>query len=213
MSLLPEIAIILLLVLVNGVLAMSEIAVVSSRKAVLKARAEAGSKNAGIALSLAENPDRFLSTVQVGITLVGIVAGAYGGVAISDSLALFLARIAFLKAASEEIALVAVVCSITFLSILVGELVPKRVALRSPETVAAIVARPMLLLSKVAAPSGSSRAVPTPFCGSFPSTTRRKPRRPRRKSHPSWPRARARASSTRASATWWRAFCVWTNAP
>ncbi len=164
MSLLPEIAIILLLVLVNGVLAMSEIAVVSSRRAVLKARAEAGSKSAAIALSLAEKPDRFLSTVQVGITLVGIVAGAYGGVAISDSLAPLLARIDFLRDASQEVAIVTVVYAITFLSILVGELVPKRVALRSPETMAAVVARPMLLLSKISAPivwvlAGSSNAV------------------------------------------------------
>lgn len=131
-----EILLILALILVNGVFAMSEIAVVSSRKARLQHRADRGDAGARRALELAEHPTRFLSTVQIGITLVGVFAGAYGGASIAGQLDAYLERLPLIAAYSEEIALAAVVAAITFLSLVVGELVPKRLALNQPERIA-----------------------------------------------------------------------------
>lgn len=148
-----QLVVIVLLILANGVLAMSEIAIVSARRARLQARADAGDAGARCALELARQPNRFLSTVQIGISLVGILAGAYGGVTLADELAAWLARAAPpLAAWSDEAALGAVVAGITYLSLVVGELVPKRIGLTHPERVASLVSRPMRTVSFLAAP-------------------------------------------------------------
>ena len=124
-----EIMLILGLVLVNGVFAMSEIAVVSSRKSRLQQRASGGDAGARRAIELAEDPSRFLSTVQIGITLVGVFAGAYGGASIAGRLDGYLEGFPAIAPYSEGLALFTVVAAITFLSLVVGELVPKRIAL------------------------------------------------------------------------------------
>lgn len=147
-----QILLILLLIVANGVFAMSEIAVVSSRKARLRERAEAGDEGARRALEMAEHPNRFLSTVQIGITLVGIFAGAYGGATLARHLDAYLQRFSWLAPYSEGMALALVVAAITYLSLVVGELVPKRIGLNHPEKIASRVAGPMHLLSVVASP-------------------------------------------------------------
>ena len=147
-----EILFILLLLIANGLFAMSEIALVSSRKVRLLRRAE---KDAGarVALELAAAPDRFLSTVQIGITLIGILTGAFGGATISRHLAERLNRIPALAQYSEAVSIVVVVVTITYLSLVVGELVPKRLALNYPERIASRVAKPMQFLSRLTAPA------------------------------------------------------------
>lgn len=147
-----EIIFILLLLVANGVFAMSEIALVSARKSRLRQRAESGDARARAALELAESPDRFLSTVQIGITLVGIFAGAFGGATLAAAVAEQVASVAVLAPYSEAIGLGVVVLAITYLSLIIGELVPKRIALNNPETIAALMARPMSLLSRLTAP-------------------------------------------------------------
>ncbi len=147
-----EILIVLLLVLANGVFAMCEIAIVSSRKARLQQLANRGNPNAQTALDLANTPNRFLSTVQAGITLIGILAGAVGGTTLADQLAVELKQVQVLAPYSDAIALAVVVCFISYLSLIFGELVPKRLALNSPERIAIIVARPMNFLSKLGSP-------------------------------------------------------------
>lgn len=147
-----EIAIILLLVLANGVFAMSEIAVVAARKVRLQQRAEEGDHRARKALHLANSPAQFLSTVQFGITLVGILAGAYGGARISRPLALFIAQFPQVADYAETLALGLVVAGITALSLVFGELVPKNIGLRYPESIASWVAGPMMALSRVGGP-------------------------------------------------------------
>jgi putative hemolysin len=147
-----EILIVLLLIVVNGVFVISEMAVVSSRKARLQQRVNEGDKSAETALHLAEHPNNFLSTTQIGITLISTLAGAVGGATIADSLAVQLAKIPFLEAYAHSISLGIVVLAITFLSLLIGELVPKRLALHNPESVAAAMAGPMLFISRLFSP-------------------------------------------------------------
>jgi putative hemolysin len=147
-----EIVLVVVLLLLNGVFAMSEIAVVSARKARLQKRADDGSAGARRALELAENPNRFLATVQVGITLVGILAGAFGGARLSAPLAGTIAGYAPLARYADAVALAIVVLAITYLSLVIGELVPKRIGLNSPERIATLVAGPMRVVSAVAAP-------------------------------------------------------------
>lgn len=147
-----EIGIILLLVLANGIFAMSEIAVVAARKIRLQQRAEEGDRRAQAALDLANAPAQFLSTVQFGITLVGVLAGAYGGARLSVPLADLIGRIPELARYADPIALGIVVAAITVLSLIFGELVPKNVGLQYPETIASWVAKPMMWLSKVGGP-------------------------------------------------------------
>lgn len=144
--------VVLLLILINGVFAMAELAVVSARRARLRQMSEEGNKGAETALSLAETPNRFLSTVQVGITLVGIFAGAFGGATIAQPLADLLEGIPFIEDHRQGVSLVLVVTIITFLSVVLGELVPKRLALQSAERVASLIARPMQALSVLATP-------------------------------------------------------------
>ena len=147
-----EILLIVLLVLANGVFAMSEMAIVSARKARLQKLANEGNAKARAALELANSPDRFLSTVQIGITLVGILAGAFGGATIAEQIALSVGIIPALAPYGEAIGLGIVVLCITYLSLVFGELIPKRFALNRPEQIASLVAQPMNLLSKLAAP-------------------------------------------------------------
>lgn len=151
-TIIPEILFILILILANGLLAMSEFAVVSSRKARLRQWAEAGNTKAGAALALAEAPGHFLSAIQIGITLVGILAGAYSGITIAEQLAAWLSQTSLLAAYSQPLALTIVVLAITFFTLVIGELVPKRIALHSPERIAAAVAAPMRVLSLITAP-------------------------------------------------------------
>jgi putative hemolysin len=148
-----EILLIIALVLLNGVLAMSEIALVSARKVRLRKRAEAGDRGAQAALELVGSPGRFLSTVQIGITLVGIFAGAFGGATLAKELAPWIARIPSLAPYSDAIAFALVVAGITYLSLVLGELVPKQFALNAPERIASVLARPLRLLSKVSTPA------------------------------------------------------------
>jgi putative hemolysin len=151
-AILLEFALVVGLFLVNGLLAMSEIAVVTARRARLERAAERGSRGAAAAIDLATEPTQFLSTVQIGITLVGILAGAFGGSTIAGKLEPVLAAAPGIGAWSEEIAFALVVAAITYLSLVVGELVPKRVALGDPERIATLVARPMQLLARVSRP-------------------------------------------------------------
>lgn len=148
-----EITLILALILFNGVLSMSEIALVSARKIRLQQRADQGDEKACQALKLAENPSQFLSTVQVGITLVGTLSGAYGGATLAEVLAAALEKIPLLAPYSDGIALGFVVLLITFFTLILGELVPKRLGLNNPETIAATVARPMQVLSLLTKPA------------------------------------------------------------
>jgi putative hemolysin len=151
-----EILVILILLLANGFLALSEIAVVSARRPRLAQRAARGDANARAAVALAESPTRFLSTVQVGITLIGILSGAYGGATIAEELEVVLAAYPAFANYSEPVAVAIVVILLSYLSVIVGELVPKRIALSNPEKFAAIVARPMTRLSKLAGPAVSA---------------------------------------------------------
>jgi putative hemolysin len=147
-----EILVVVLLTIVNGLLAMSELAIVSSRPARLKILADQGSRGARIAIRLAEHPGRFLSSVQIGITLVGVLSGAFSGATLGARLGATLASAGMDADLAEPLGVGAVVVAITYLSLIVGELVPKQIALRAPEEVAARVAPAMLIISRVAAP-------------------------------------------------------------
>jgi putative hemolysin len=148
-----ELLVIFLLILANGVFAMSEISVVAARKVRLQQRAEDGDERAKTALALAHDPSQFLATVQVGITMVGVLAGAYGGATIAEELAVPIATVELLAPYAEGIALALVVAGITFLSLIVGELVPKRIGLNNPEAIASWVARPMMFLARIGGPA------------------------------------------------------------
>lgn len=145
------IGVLFVLIVLNGVLAMSELAMMTARRSRLHQAAARGSKGAATALSLANEPTRFLSTVQVGITLIGILSGAFAEEAISSRLRGKIASVAVLAPYSEPIALAIVVLVITYFSLVLGELVPKRVALAFPEAVASFIARPLATLARVAA--------------------------------------------------------------
>jgi len=147
-----EIAITLALIIANGLFSGSEIAVVSARRSRLQQRADTGERGAREALTLAEHPDRFLATVQVGITLISTLAAAFGGARISEALAGGLGRIPALAPLADTLAFVLVVGLITYFSLVLGELVPKRYALRHADGLAARVAPFMAGLSRFAAP-------------------------------------------------------------
>jgi len=147
-----EILIIAVLTLVNGVLAMSELAVVSSRAARLKILAAEGKKGAEVALRLAENPGRFLSSVQIGITLVGVLSGAFSGATLGGRLSTWLASVGLSQNVADPLGVGIVVVIITYLSLIIGELVPKQIALRDPERIAARVAPTMKMLATIGAP-------------------------------------------------------------
>jgi putative hemolysin len=147
-----ELGIAVLLIGLNGLFALSELAIVSARKARLKTMADNGRAGASTALKLAEDPGRFLSTVQIGITLVGILAGAFSGAALGDRLTEILLGQGMPERAAEPLGYGLVIGSITYLSVVVGELVPKHLALKSPEGIACAVAPLMALISRIAAP-------------------------------------------------------------
>jgi putative hemolysin len=152
MNVFVELLIIFLLLLANGVFAMAEIAIVSSRKARLKSLANEGDAKARAALALAMEPTSFLSTVQIGITLVGILAGTFGGATLSEKLSAWVATFPLAEPYAKFIGIFVVVGAITYFSLIIGELVPKRVALSNPEGRAMLIAKPMTGLSKLAAP-------------------------------------------------------------
>ena len=147
-----EIVIIVGLILLNGVLSMSEIAMVSARKSRLEADVKKGSKAAKTALKLANAPDTFLSTIQIGITLIGILTGLYSGEVLAQSFGKVIALIKPLEAHAVAIAQTLIVIIVTYLTLIIGELVPKRIGMSASERVAKLVARPMNLLSKIALP-------------------------------------------------------------
>lgn len=147
-----ELIIVFLLLIANGIFAMSELAIVSARKPRLEQRATDGDAAARTALELATTPENFLSTVQIGITLIGILAGAISGATVAEKLAAVLARIPWLASYSETVSVGLVVLVLTYLSIVIGELVPKRLALNNPEGIASRVAPAMSVLARIAAP-------------------------------------------------------------
>ena len=147
-----DIVLLLLLILLNGVFAMSEMSVVSSRKSRLQSLAEGGSIGADAALSLHQSPSNFLSTIQVGITSVGILSGAIGEAVLADPLTERLAAIPLVAPYAHIVALTVTVVGLTYFSVVIGELVPKQLALLAPEGIAALIARPMMLLSRLVHP-------------------------------------------------------------
>lgn len=147
-----DLLIILALILLNGVFAMSELAIASAKRLRLEEAAQGGSAGARAALALADEPSAFLSTVQVGITLISIFNGAFGEASLTDRLAPLLAGVTPLAPYARVLALGIVIVGITFASIILGELVPKRIAMQHPEQVAALVARPLQTLSRLMAP-------------------------------------------------------------
>jgi putative hemolysin len=152
MSYFLEIAIVLVLIVLNGIFSMSEFALVSAKKTRLKQRTEKGDTRAETALKLANEPTVFLSTVQIGITLVGIFAGAFGGATIAGGVAGYLREFPVLAPYSDMLSITFVVLGITYLTLVFGELVPKRLALNNAESIASIVSKPMFFLSLIAKP-------------------------------------------------------------
>ncbi len=148
-----EFVIIVILFLLNGVLAMTEIALVSAKKSRLRRLADDGDKSAALALELGENPSRFLSTVQIGITLIGIIAGAYGGAGMTAEVATVLSKLPGGASFGEPVAFVLVIAFLTYLSLVIGELVPKRLAMANPEGCARFLAPMMSGLSRLTLPA------------------------------------------------------------
>jgi putative hemolysin len=148
-----ELLILIALIVLNGLFAMSELAIVSAKKARLQERLENGNQGAQTAIDLANDPNRFLSTVQIGITLIGIVAGAFGGSALTDDIANFVqSTVPSLEPYATQIGFGLIVTLTTYLSLVIGELVPKQIALHNPEGVAVLVAKPMRRLAQITAP-------------------------------------------------------------
>ena len=147
-----DVLLILALVVLNGVLSMSELAIVSSREARLKAMSKSGSSGAQCALDLAADPGKFLSTVQTGITLIAIFAGAFSGASLGKPAAERIQLLGVSPESAETLGFGLVIVLTTYVSLVIGEIVPKQIALRSPEPIAVLMARPMLWLSKITAP-------------------------------------------------------------
>ncbi|MFC0525869.1 hemolysin family protein [Pontibacillus salicampi] len=147
-----SIIILLFLIVLNGIFAMTEIGVVTSRRSRLEQLAKKGDKRARTALHLSKNSGDLLSTIQIGITLIGIIAGAFGGAAFADDLASYLNRVAYLRQWSTELSTVLVVGLTTFLTLVIGELAPKQIGLKYPEKVAITIAKPMYFFSKLGKP-------------------------------------------------------------
>jgi putative hemolysin len=147
-----EILIVFLLILANSIFALSEMAIVSARRTRLQQRAEDGDKGAQAALGMSKEPTRFLSTVQIGITMIGILSGAFGGATIAGEIAAVLNNFTWLSPYSEAIGVGIVVITITYFSLVIGELVPKRIALNNAERIASKVAAPMSVLARLATP-------------------------------------------------------------
>jgi putative hemolysin len=147
-----DVVIIVLLIALNGVLAMSELAIVSARRPRLNGMAKSGSRGAATALQLASDPGRFLSAVQIGITLIGILAGAYSGASLGVPVGQRLAQLGMDPNTAARVGFTLVIIVVTYLSLVIGELVPKQFALRSPERIAVFMAMPMLWIARLTAP-------------------------------------------------------------
>jgi putative hemolysin len=147
-----ELGIVAVLIVVNGLLAMSELAIVSSRPARLAALVEKGVTGSRRALALASDPGKFLSTVQIGITLIGVLSGAFSGATLGQRLTILLLDLGVSKGLADTLGVGIVVSVITYASLIIGELVPKQIALRDPEAVAVRVAPAMVLLAKISLP-------------------------------------------------------------
>lgn len=156
-----EITLLVILVVANGVFAMTEIAIISAKKARLQSGADSGDARSKAALELAKDPNEFLSTVQIGITLIGILAGAFGGATVAGKLANAMDELPYVGGFSQQLAFVIVVGSITFFTLVIGELVPKRIGMLHPESLARIAARPMRVLGRVMSPIISLLGVTT----------------------------------------------------
>ena len=152
MTYLVEIIIILVLIVLNGIFAMAEFAMVSAKKARLQQRADEGDARAAAALEIAHEPTHFLSTIQIGITLIGILAGAFGGTTVAKGVAVYLSNFPLLVPYSDIISITLIVIVITYLTLVFGELVPKHLALNNAEDMASAFAKPMHLLSVIASP-------------------------------------------------------------
>ena len=208
-----EILVILLLILLNGLFAMSEIALISARRSNLEMQARQGSAGARQALKLAKDPDRFLSTVQIGITLIGILTGIYSGDTLAAKFGGELARLGIPLRTATVTAQVTIVIAVTYLTIIFGELVPKRIGMNAAERAAKIVAQPMRLLSVAASPFVwllSRRRRASPACWACNGPRARSPRRKSVRSSRKAPRtARCRRSNSRS----WAASSRWATAP
>ncbi|MDC8753817.1 hemolysin family protein [Erythrobacter sp. sf7] len=147
-----DLAIIIALVVLNGVFAMSELAIVSAKTSALEAKAEAGSTSARIAIALAAEPGKFLSTVQIGITLIGIINGAYSGASLGGPVGEHMAALGLPQQYADEAGFAVVIAFTTYLSLIIGELVPKQLALQVAVPVSLVMARPMAFMAKAAAP-------------------------------------------------------------
>lgn len=147
-----DLIIIIALILLNGVFSMSEVALISARKSRLSTDARNGNRNAGIALTLQGNPDRFLSTIQIGITLIGILTGLFSGATIASEISDYFVKLGMSPKPALNLSRIIIVTLVTYLSIVVGELVPKRIGMGKADTIAKIMAQPMRLLSVIAYP-------------------------------------------------------------
>ena len=147
-----EVGLIFFLIIINGLLAMAELAIASSRMVRLRILADRGVRGARRAIALASDPGRFLSTVQIGITLIGIAAGAFSGATLGARVSDWLLDWGMSEQIAEMIGFGSVIGIITYLSLIIGELVPKQLALRDPERIACLVAPPMTILAKIARP-------------------------------------------------------------
>ena len=147
-----ELLIIAGLIVLNGVFAMAEIALISARRSNLSCDAKKGSKAAGMALRLSEDPDRFLSTIQIGITLIGILTGIYSGNKVAAGFSAFLVSAGMSAAYAPLVAQAAIVLAVTYLTIIFGELLPKRIGMAKSEQAAKLLSLPMYVLSRVGAP-------------------------------------------------------------
>ena len=147
----PDLLIIAGLIFINGIFAMSELAIVSAKVTTLRGKADKGSGGAAMALSLAADPGKFLSTVQIGITLVGIIAGAYSGASLGGPVGERLVHLGLPQEYAEQAGFALVIALTTYFSLVIGELVPKQLALRAAEPIAVVMARPMRWIAIIAA--------------------------------------------------------------
>ena len=147
-----DVAIVLALIALNGLFAMSELAIVSARKPRLQAMVKAGNRGAEAALSLGTDPGRFLSTVQIGITGISVLAGAFSGEKLGGPLGVAISAFGMQAEAAQSLGFAIAIVATTYVSLIIGELVPKQYALRNPEPLAALVARPMIVLARMTAP-------------------------------------------------------------
>lgn len=151
-SLWIPIILVLILILINGLFSMTEIAIVTSKKSRLEKLEEEGNKKAQVALKLANNPNQLLSTIQIGITLIGVVTGAFGGATIASQVTPYIQKVDFLAPFASELSYIIVIGLSTYLSLILGELVPKRIGMNNPEGVSMAVAKPMYFFAKVGKP-------------------------------------------------------------